>query len=73
MNNQPLILPRRRRKLQSVAMVASEDESRPRNQIELNTLMNCLPFRPDIRHKQKGSSTDLRTGLCLTRIDKLNC
>ena len=35
--------------------------------------MNCPPFRPDSRHKQKGSSTDLRTGLCLTSIDMLNC
>ncbi|WP_371826513.1 transposase [Ensifer sp. PDNC004] len=31
------------------------------------------PFRPDSRHKQKGSSTGLRTGLCLTSIDTLNC
>jgi len=35
--------------------------------------LNCPPFRPDSRHKQKGSSTGLRTGLCLTRIDTLNC
>lgn len=35
--------------------------------------MNCPPFRPDSRHKQKGSSTGLRTGLCLTSIDTLNC
>ena len=36
-------------------------------------LLNCTPFRPDSRHKQKGSSTGLRTGLCLTSIDMLNC
>lgn len=35
--------------------------------------LNCPPFRPDSRHKQKGSSTGLRTGLCLTSIDTLNC
>ena len=35
--------------------------------------LNCTPFRPDSRHKQKGSSTGLRTGLCLTSIDMLNC
>ena len=27
-------------------------------------LLNCSPFRPDSRHKQKGSSTGLRT--CVT-------
>ncbi len=31
------------------------------------------PFRPDSRHKQKGSSTGLGIGLCLTTIDTLNC
>ncbi|WP_375293101.1 transposase [Ensifer sp. ENS10] len=36
-------------------------------------VVNCTPFRPDSRHKQKGSSTGLRTGLCLTSIDMLNC
>ncbi len=36
-------------------------------------VLNCPPFRPDSRHKQKGSSTGLRTGLCLTSIDTLNC
>ncbi|WP_367303916.1 glycosyltransferase family 9 protein [Rhizobium sp. X9] len=35
--------------------------------------LNCPPFRPDSRHKQKGSSTGLRIGLCLTSIDTLNC
>ncbi len=35
--------------------------------------VNCTPFRPDSRHKQKGSSTGLMTGLCLTSIDTLNC
>ncbi|MCD1267143.1 hypothetical protein B5M44_24600 [Shinella sumterensis] len=35
--------------------------------------LNCPHFRPDSRHKQKGSSTGLRTGLCLTHIDTLNC
>ena len=35
--------------------------------------MNCPPFRPDSRHKQKGSSTGLGIGLCLTSIDTLNC
>ena len=31
--------------------------------------MNCPQFRPDSRRKQKGSSTGLGTGLCLTSID----
>lgn len=35
--------------------------------------MNCPPFRPDSRHKQKGSSTGLGIGLCLTSTDTLNC
>lgn len=39
----------------------------------LAEFVNCPPFRPDSRHKQKGSSTGLRTGLCLTSIDTLNC
>lgn len=37
-----------------------------------NEALNCPHFRPDSRHKQKGSSTGLRTGLCLTSIDTLN-
>ncbi|MET3588704.1 transposase [Pseudorhizobium tarimense] len=35
--------------------------------------LNCPPFRPDSRHKQKGSSTGLGIGLCLTSTDTLNC
>ncbi|MQY46655.1 hypothetical protein GAO09_11460 [Rhizobiales bacterium RZME27] len=35
--------------------------------------MNWPHFHPDSRHKQKGSSTGLRTGLYPTRIDALNC
>lgn len=33
--------------------------------------VNCTPFRPDSWHKQKGSSTCLRIGLCPTSIDAL--
>lgn len=36
-----------------------------------DSTVNCPPFRPDTRHKQEGSSTGLRTGLCLTSIDAL--
>jgi hypothetical protein len=35
-------------------------------------MVNCPHFRPDTQHKQKGSSTCLRIGLCLTSIDTLN-
>ncbi|WP_084438496.1 MFS transporter [Shinella sp. HZN7] len=35
--------------------------------------VNCPPFRPDSRHKQRGSSTGLGIGLCLTSTDILNC
>nr|CAD6413779.1 MFS transporter [Rhizobium sp. Q54] len=40
--------------------------------LRLNAV-NCPPFRPDSRHKQKGSSTGLGIGLCLTSTDTLNC
>ena len=35
--------------------------------------VNCPPFRPDSRHKQKGSSTGLSIGLCPTTSDALSC
>lgn len=33
--------------------------------------LNCPHFRPDTQHKQEGSSTGLRIGLCLTSFDRL--
>jgi hypothetical protein len=44
-----------------------------KQQVDEAIALNCPPFRPDSRHKQKGSSTGLGIGLCLTSIDTLNC
>lgn len=38
---------------------------------DLPTGLNCPHFRPDTQHKQEGSSTGLRIGLCLTSFERL--